>query len=191
VAELLDADTSWAALAAAPRFSRIRVLSRPSPVPQDPGIYAWWFRCMPDARINASSCEVVDGLHLLYVGISPENADSASHLRKRIRQHYRAKLSRSTLRRSLAAMLIDQLGLEPVIVAGRLTLAGAGEETLSQWMSDNAFVAWHIHPRPWDVEDGIFRLMHLPLNIKDNARNPFRVELETARAELGRRANGR
>lgn len=188
---MLDADASWAALAIAPRFSRLRVLSRPSPVPQGPGIYAWWFRCMPDARITASSCEAVDGMHLLYVGISPENPGSVSHLRKRIRDHYRAKLSRSTLRRSLAAMLIDQLGLEPVIEAGRLTLEGDGEETLSQWMSDNAFVAWHTHSRPWDVEEGIFRLVNLPLNIKDNARNPFRVELEMARAELGRRAKGR
>lgn len=190
MAELLDVDATWVALCAAQRSSRTHVLSRPSPVPQSPGIYGWWFHTTPDARIDVSNCKTVEGLHLLYVGISPENVGSASHLRKRIRQHYRAKLSRSTLRRSLAALLMDQLGLKPVMEAGRLTLGGAGEDTLSQWMSDNAYVSWHVHSRPWDVEDGIFRLVNLPLNIKDNARNPFRAKLEMARTELGCRANG-
>jgi hypothetical protein len=35
-------------LAAAPH-SRSEILRRPSPIPATPGVYGWWFRCLPAA----------------------------------------------------------------------------------------------------------------------------------------------
>ena len=29
---------------------------------------------------------------------------------------------------------------------------GAGEQILSNWMSENAFVCWVEHPAPWEIE---------------------------------------
>jgi hypothetical protein len=32
---------------------------------------------------------------------------------------------------------------------------GAGEQTLSNWMSENAFVCWVEHPAPWQIESAL------------------------------------
>src|SRR6516162_5412092 len=87
-------------------WSRSEVLSRPSPVPAVPGVYAWYFRELPPG-VPGVGCHSVDGLHLLYVGISPrrppENGARASRqqLRKRVRYHYRGNAEGSTLRLTL------------------------------------------------------------------------------------------
>jgi hypothetical protein len=55
----------------------------------------------------------------------------------------RGNTSGSTLRLTLGCLLADDLGLKlrPVGRTGRLTW-GPGEDTLSEWMSRNAFVTW-------------------------------------------------
>ena len=52
-------------------FDRDQVLHRPSPVPRMPGVYAWYFDSVPPG-VPTDSCHVIDGLPLLYVGISPK-----------------------------------------------------------------------------------------------------------------------
>jgi hypothetical protein len=48
-----------------------------------------------------------------------------------------------------------------------------GEEKLSQWMSENAFVTWLVHPEPWRLEDYAIKQLSLPLNLRDNEGHPF------------------
>ena len=51
-------------------YNRAEVLTRPSPVPARPGVYAWYFREVPPG-VPVGGCHQHQGLWLLYVGISP------------------------------------------------------------------------------------------------------------------------
>ena len=51
-------------------WSRPAVLTRPCPVPNTAGIYAWYFRAIPP-DVPIDDCHMHDGLTLLYVGIAP------------------------------------------------------------------------------------------------------------------------
>lgn len=93
--------------------SRSQVLSRPSPVPQAPGVYAWYF-LQPPPGIDVTGRQAVEGYMLLYVGISPKappsngGAPSRSTLRKRLQTHYRGNAEGSTLRKTLGCLLAGQ-----------------------------------------------------------------------------------
>jgi hypothetical protein len=51
-------------------FSHDDVLTRPSPVPAQDGVYGWWFRRLPPLIVASGCCHYQD-LTLLYVGVSP------------------------------------------------------------------------------------------------------------------------
>lgn len=169
----------------------------PTLPPDAPGLYAWWFRGpIGDAPIEAAAKR--DGLAFLYVGIaSGQSAGSMEAiqsnpklrtpsrrtLRRRLREHVRGPLARSTLRRSLAALLAPTLGLEFVEVrSGRKpVLANDGEARLSAWMAENAAVSWMEHPEPWLLESELIE--HgpvLPLNVR-GARHDFAPALRRRR----------
>jgi hypothetical protein len=156
--------------------SRSQALARPSPVPNSPGLYAWYFRTIPPG-IDTTGCEAVAGLTLLYVGISPKEpptngrAPSRSNLRQRLRTHFGGNAAGSTLRLTLGCLLTDVTGypLRRVGSGGRLTLTNPGEQALDRWLADNALVAWHVAEKPWEAErDLLASGPPLPLNIRDN-----------------------
>jgi hypothetical protein len=126
----------------------------------------------------------------LYIGISPSQppltgkAASRQNLRKRLRQHYARSAEASTLRRTLGCLLADELGLQlrRVGSSGRRTTFVGGEQILSAWMAENAFVSWVVREQPWDLEDVLIRELDLPLNLKGNSRNRFHPALTEARA---------
>jgi hypothetical protein len=125
-------------------WTRDDVIARPSPVPSEAGVYAWYFHTAPG---GAPIDHVHDGLALLYVGISPaDRAGSRQHLRSRLRSHYRGNASVSTLRLSLGVLL--GLELRRVGSGERLTFTPPGEAELSSWMGANALVCWHVVEQP-------------------------------------------
>jgi hypothetical protein len=83
--------------------------ARPSPIPAEPGVYAWYLTTMPPA-VPIEGCHHWDAGTLLYVGISPKQpprgggAPSRQNLRKRIRYHYRGNAAGSTLRLTLGCL---------------------------------------------------------------------------------------
>jgi hypothetical protein len=170
-------------------FSRREVLDRPSPVPACAGVYGWWFRRLP-AQIDVGRCACEHGLTLLYVGISPASPPtngrppSRQNLRKRLRQHSARTAAAFTLRRTLGCLLADDLGLQlqPVGSSGRRTNFGVGEQMLSDWMADNAFVSWVPREQPWELERELIQAVDLPLNVRGNQQNPFYLVLTQARA---------
>ena len=174
-------------------FSRSEVLSAPSPVPAEPGLYAWFFRNVPDDVLHQGGCLLVNGLTLLYLGISPDKAgkpSSGQSLRKRIRQHYAGNAEGSTLRRTLGVVLEHESGL-PLRRVGsgkRITLTHGGEQWLDRWMDENAFVAWIEHPEPWAVEHQLLRELSCPFNIDGNSHHPFSSRLSARRRTALRRA---
>lgn len=176
--------------------TRDDALARPSVVPKEPGIYAWYFDVVPDGVPLEGTHRNHLG-HLLYVGIAPRRPrrsdlrPSAQQLRARIRTHYRRMADASTLRLMLGTLLADALDLHlrPHGTSARLTF-GDGEARLSDWMSRHARVAWTVEPEPWFSEERILDSVMLPLNLDRNPRNPFAGFLSAARAEQRRRARG-
>lgn len=175
-------------------YSRAEILASPSPVPAEPGLYAWYFRRLP-GPVTAEHCITRDGLHLLYAGISPKAPPangakpSSQTIRSRLRYHMRGNAFGSTLRLTLGCLLADELGIQLRRVGSgtRLTFAD-GEHTLSDWLHQNALVCWVTTPEPWVVEEEMIRTVPLPLNLDQNAAHPFHATLSRLRSEAKRRA---
>ena len=95
---------------------RHEVLSRPSPIPKSPGVYAWYFRGLES--VPSGSCRAAHGHRLLYIGISPSappsngKAPSSQSLQSRVRYHYSGNAEGSTLRLTLGCLLAQTLGIE-------------------------------------------------------------------------------
>jgi hypothetical protein len=176
-------------------FSRDEVLSRPSAVPAASGVYGWWFRGLP-ALIDTAECRKHGGLALLYVGISPlrppasGQAASRQDVRHRLWMHYAGNAEGSTLRKTLGCLLAGQLGIQLRRVgSGRRKTFADGEQLLSAWMSENAFVSWVIRERPWELEHDLLGAVDLPLNLEGNIGHRFHPELTQARARCVAQAN--
>lgn len=120
---------------------------------------------------------------MLYLGISPSRKNSKRNLAKRIREHFRGNAYGSTLRKTLGCLLSEQLGIRMQKVGNsgnRIHFAG-GEDVLSEWMAENAYVTWAIVERPWEIEDQLICQLNLPLNLKGNKQHPFHPILSSVR----------
>lgn len=162
------------------------IISREVTVPKLPGVYGWWF----DRGLEGpprEGCRSHGSWDLLYVGISPSRAPKAGtrtarHLRVRLRDHIRGPVGSSTLRRALASLLQQTLGL----VLGRNARGKAiarpvDEIELTNWMSRHARVSWVTVSEPWNIEAEL--LDHgprLPLNI-DGSADSYRHHLKRMR----------
>lgn len=176
-------------------WSRQEVLGKPSPVPREPGAYAWYFREIPP-RVPVRNCNTFGSNTLLYVGISPRkppkdgSAPSEQKLVDRIRNHYRGNAKGSTLRLTLGCLLSERLGIQLRRVgSGNCMTFGSGETILSEWMEENAFVVWVIDPQPWCLEEKLFGEVSLPLNLKMNNNHPFHQTLSQIRKAARERAS--
>ncbi len=163
---------------------------------KEPGALHWYFRDIPPL-VPINGCVQVDGLTLLYVGISPKappkngKPPSKQTLWNRIRNHMRGNASGSTLRLTLGCLLSESLGIELQSVGSKNKLAFAdGEQRLSDWLDRNAFVAWVTHPEPWIPEPHMIQSFSLPLNLDHNREHPFYGELKAIRAAARERARG-
>jgi hypothetical protein len=176
-------------------YSRQQVLARPSPVPAAGGVYGWWFRRLPPL-VDARDCRRHGDLVLLYAGISPRrpprngSPSSQQTLRQRLRTHYAGNAEGSTLRTTLGCLLAGELSIQLRRVgSGTRKTFAAGEQVLSAWMSDNAFVSWVIRERPWELEHDLIAAVDLPLNLEANSRNRFHQVLTQTRARCVAQAN--
>ena len=75
---------------------------------------------------------------------------SRQSLRQRLWAHYAGNAEGSTLRKTLDCLLADELGIQLRRVgSGRRRTFADGEQVLSEWMAENAFVSWVVRERPW------------------------------------------
>src|SRR5262249_41574394 len=108
---------------------------------------------------------------------------STQTLRTRIRYHYTGNAEGSTLRKTLGCLLADELGIQ-LRRAGsgqRMTFV-EGEQALSAWMTDNAYVSWVVRDGPWELEDEHIVALDLPLNRHGNKRNQRHAMVSEVRA---------
>ena len=168
-------------------WTRAEVLRKPCPVPQEGGVYGWYFDAVPPGIESAKYC-TVEKASLLYIGISPKAPPkngakpSKQTMRERIRYHYQGNAEGSTLRLSLGCLLSEELDIELRRVgSGKRMTFVEGEEALSQWMANNAYVCWEQDDAPWVRERELIEEMPLPLNLDANQSNPFAATLSGLR----------
>jgi len=161
-------------------------------IPKAGGLYGWFFRGLPGVPLEGTA--ELDGLRLLYVGISPRKPSAAGRtsaytLYNRLSNHFRGNAEGSTLRLTLGCLLTDELKIELRRVrSGKTRTFGPdGEARLSAWIRNNAFVAWRTHEQPWDLEKNLIENCSLPLNLQGN-RHPFRKQLSQLRKQAYRTA---
>jgi hypothetical protein len=120
------------------------------------------------------SCE---GLDLLYVG-------STRALRTRLRQHVVGDTRGSNLRLTIAAILIEELALVPIVGRRRSCHFGIGEQVLTRWIETQAVFAFTTCDDPLDVERGLVRQLPLPLNIEFKGNHPHATALRARRRDV-------
>lgn len=131
--------------------------------PPLPGVYAFFLRdgaALPGVQCASDA--------FLYIGLSSNLAQ------REFDTHFQAGQSGfSTLRRSLGALLMDELNLHP---QPRGTGASdtnyrnyrfddAGEQSLSTWMRENVNVAVQAVPDPGELERNLISQAQPPLNL--------------------------
>jgi hypothetical protein len=155
-----------------------------------PGLYAWWCDERGCSMLQTRLGTDVGGL--VYAGQAGASTARHGHERRatlasRIRgNHLGGSISSSTLRRTLAALLIDQLGLQ---LERPGVLTADSNSTLTSWMHDHMRVV--IAPFPdrtalAAVERQVLRALDPPLNLTGVDRTPGRRRLTELREALGR-----
>jgi len=165
----------------------LQILSNDSLVPKCSGPYAWYFQDLP-AGIPKAGCLPFNDLTLLYVGIAPKRISSKQTLRDRIKNHLKGNAYGSTLRLSLGCLLGERLGLQLQRVGEKRMTFVHGEEKLSEWLANNAFVVWMARKEPWEVEAELIRTVSLPLNLEHNEQHSFYPILSARREAAKKKA---
>jgi hypothetical protein len=160
----------------------------PTLIPQEGGVYAWWFSKTPP-EVPIDDTAVHEGRRLLYVGIAPRKPSaggsvSSRTLRHRLLTHCRGPIASSTLRRTLAVLLAQDLGLSITRATSlKLKMPAEHEARLTRWMNENAQVVWSTCPAPWEIEDHLIQGTRLPLNIRGSS-DPFAKKLSKLRSAV-------
>jgi hypothetical protein len=158
-------------------------------VPAKPGLYAWWVQHGSLAGVPDRQHPSDPTLDLLYVGISPRDADSHQNLRLRLLgNHIGGNVGSSTFRYVLASLLVSTLGLHPRMGAKKVVLTKIEEDDLRRWQGVNLRLTWCTRPAPWEIEDEVIREMKPPLNAAGNSAHPYYPTLKQARAAFRRAA---
>ncbi|MEV4510113.1 GIY-YIG nuclease family protein [Dactylosporangium sp. NPDC049525] len=120
------------------------------------GVYAWWAAptVFPDLAgpPNASA----PSLRLLYLG-------RATSLRGRILRNHLRRSGSSTLRRTLAGLLVSE-GYRTTWT-DRVVLVPEDETRLTAWMHTHLRLTWAEDAEPASIEAELVRRMHPPLNV--------------------------
>ncbi len=149
-------------------------------IPKAPGLYAWWGRFGALPGISGPKHPTAP-VQLLYVGIAPNGPTSAATLRSRVvGNHIRGTTGQSTLRRSLAALLVEQQGWHSRWTT-RPVLVNRDELALSEWMAQTLHLTWAEHPEPWTVEADVIAELEPPLNQSENRSHPLHPFVAEAR----------
>ncbi|EYT51866.1 hypothetical protein H483_0118035 [Dietzia sp. UCD-THP] len=140
-------------------------------LPAAAGLYAWWTapEILPQLLGPAHPHE---DLRLLYVGI-------ASNLRRRIISNHLRHSGSSTLRRTIAGLLLAEHGYRTERT-DRVVLIAEDEARLTDWMHTHLRLSWRQHPSPTAVEPTVIERWVPPLNL-DHATGATRDIVKAAR----------
>lgn len=148
------------------------VSALPALMPRRSGLYAWWAPPAVLPALAGPTHPSDDDLRLLYVGI-------ATNLRSRILTNHLRRSGSSTLRRTLAGLLLEEQGYRTRRTT-RVVLIDADEHRLTDWMTTHLHVSWTEHPAPRTIEPTVITTLRPPLNV-DHATGPARDAVIAAR----------
>jgi hypothetical protein len=152
-------------------------------LPAEPGFYAWWVQ--PDAIPSVpNTAHPSSPWSLFYVGIAPGRDGSSATLASRIGgQHIGGNTGSSTFRLSLASLLFEDMGWQPLRRQKKVVLSSADNTVLRQWQEEHAALRWAVVRDPWsgDTEAAVIKAMMPPLNLAANAAHPFHSTMSDAR----------
>ena len=120
------------------------------------GVYAWWAASsiLPDLLGPPNGS--VPSLRLLYLG-------RATSLRGRILRNHLRRSGSSTLRRTLAGLLVSE-GYRTTWT-DRVVLVAEDEARLTAWMYAHLRLTWAEDAEPATIEAELVRRAHPPLNV--------------------------
>jgi excinuclease UvrABC nuclease subunit len=126
-------------------------------LPRGGGVYAWW--AAPTVFPDLPGLDHPDDpvLRLLYLG-------RATSLRGRITRNHLRKSGNSTLRRTLAGLLMPTEGYRTVWT-DRVVLSPEDERRLTAWMHEHLRLTWAEDPAPGEIEAELIRRLTPPLNV--------------------------
>ncbi|WP_026453332.1 GIY-YIG nuclease family protein [Saccharomonospora iraqiensis] len=153
-------------------------------LPRAPGLYAWW--ASPDVLPDFPGTAHPDTpeLRLLYLGITTRT------LRSRVTAEHLRQSRRSTLRRTLAALLMADEGYRTRREHGHVVLTGDDEDRLTTWMRARLRLTWAGHHDPRPVETALLAELAPPLNLAGTTPTTIRSRLTAARAAYRASADG-
>ncbi|RUL89846.1 GIY-YIG nuclease family protein [Verrucosispora sp. FIM060022] len=120
------------------------------------GVYAWWAAPSVFPDLPGLPNEHVPSLRLLYLG-------RATSLRGRILRNHLRRSGSSTLRRTLAGLLVTE-GYRTTWT-DRVVLVPEDETRLTAWMHTHLRLTWAEDAEPATIEAALVRRMHPPLNV--------------------------
>ncbi|MDQ0379043.1 hypothetical protein FB470_003037 [Amycolatopsis thermophila] len=115
-------------------------------------------------------------MRLLYLGITTRT------LRVRIAREHLRLSRRSTLRRTLAALLMAHESYRTELVKGHVVLTSADEERLTAWMQAHLRLTWAADDDPAPTEKALIAELGPPLNLTDASPAAHRELLKSARS---------
>ncbi|MBC8993887.1 GIY-YIG nuclease family protein [Micromonospora chalcea] len=120
------------------------------------GVYAWWAAPSVFPDLPGLPNENVPSLRLLYLG-------RATSLRGRILRNHLRRSGSSTLRRTLAGLLVSE-GFRTTWT-DRVVLVPEDEARLTAWMHTHLRLTWAEDAEPATIEAELVRRLHPPLNV--------------------------
>ncbi|MBB0995421.1 GIY-YIG nuclease family protein [Dietzia sp. SLG510A3-3B2-2] len=130
-------------------------------LPAVSGLYAWWAAPEMLPHLPGPAHPHHGDLRLLYIGI-------ASNLRRRIISNHMRRSGSSTLRRTLAGLLITEHGYRTKRT-DRVVLIAQDEARLTDWMHIHLQLTWCEHHNPAAVEPTVIARWAPPLNLNHAA----------------------
>jgi hypothetical protein len=120
------------------------------------GVYAWWAGPLIFPDLPGPPNESLPSLRLLYLG-------RATSLRGRILRNHLRRSGNSTLRRTLAGLLVSE-GYRTTWT-DRVVLVSEDEARLTAWMYAHLRLTWAEDAEPATIEAELVRRVHPPLNV--------------------------
>lgn len=146
------------------------------------GVYAWYDEGGALLPYYPSDLPIVDHKLPLYVGLAAKDP-----LSSRIVGTHLVITRRSALRRTLAALLRDELDLLQSVVPapkGKYDLLPEYETRLTKWIEQNLRVTAVNHEAPALVERPVIQSLLSPLNFTYATGSPYRQRMAVLRRSL-------
>lgn len=141
-------------------------------LPPAAGIYSWWADPLTFSSMESPTAAKNSTDRLLYLGL-------ASNLRKRVLQNHLRRSGSSTLRRTLAGLLMETEDLR-TRRTDRVVLVDEDERWLTAWMGTHLRLSWVEFAQPKSIEAALIERLRPPLNVA-HARGPNREIVDAAR----------